>query len=152
MLSKLMGKAKIMAAPRPNPATFDPATDSVRAEPLVVIVSPTRELATQIFDEARRFCYRSMLRPSVIYGGAPLREQVADLRRGCDVLIGTPGRLCDLMDRAHVLSLRRVRYTVVDEADEMLDLDWEEQLRRILHGGGMTCPHPPVGPTATRAS
>lgn len=109
ILSKLMGKAKTLAAPRPNPATFNPATDSVRAEPLVVVIAPTRELATQIFDEARRFCYRSMLRPCVVYGGVPPTEQRKDLQRGCDILIGTPGRICDFMDRTHVLSLRRVR-------------------------------------------
>ncbi|KAI9784500.1 MAG: hypothetical protein M1816_000820 [Peltula sp. TS41687] len=136
ILSKLMGKAKLLAAPRPNPATFDPTKDAVRAEPLVVIVTPTRELATQIFDEARRLCYRSMLRPSVVYGGVPLKEQRMDLQRGCDILIGTPGRLCDFMNQAHVLSLKRVKYTVVDEADEMLDLDWEEELKRVMHGGG----------------
>ncbi|KAI9883393.1 MAG: hypothetical protein M1823_004844 [Watsoniomyces obsoletus] len=135
MLSKLMGKAKIMAARRPNPATYDPYRDAVRAEPLVVIVAPTRELATQIFDEARRFCYRSMLRPVVVYGGAPMHEQIADLKRGCDVLIGTPGRLCDLMDRGDLLSLRRVRYTVVDEADEMLGPAWETDLNKIMRGG-----------------
>lgn len=56
-----MGKAKKLAAARPNPATFQPGiSQGVRAEPLVLIVCPTRELATQIFDEARRFCYRSM--------------------------------------------------------------------------------------------
>lgn len=103
-----MGRAKTLAAARPNPATFNPATDAVRAEPLVVIVAPTRELATQIFDEARRFCYRSMLRPSVVYGGPPIREQIADLQRGCDIIIGTPGRMSDIMDRTHVLSFRRV--------------------------------------------
>ncbi len=104
-----MGKAKKLAAPRPHPVRFNPETDSVRAEPLVVVVSPTRELATQIFDEARRFCYRSMLRPSVVYGGASMADQLNDLRRGCDILIGTPGRLVDIMNRTHILSLRRVR-------------------------------------------
>jgi ATP-dependent RNA helicase DDX3X len=69
ILSKLMGKAKKLAAPRPNPATFQPGINGVRAEPLVLIVCPSRELATQIFDEARRFCYRTMLRPCVVYGG-----------------------------------------------------------------------------------
>jgi len=64
-----MGKAKKLCAPRPNPATFQPGVSGVRAEPLVLIVVPSRELATQIFDEARRFCYRTMLRPCVIYGG-----------------------------------------------------------------------------------
>lgn len=111
VLSKLMGKAKKLAAPRPNlGAGFNPATDSVRAEPLVIIVAPTRELATQIFDEARRLCYRSMLRPCVVYGGAPLSDQRNELQKGCDILIGTPGRIMDFMDKPHILSLRRVKY------------------------------------------
>jgi ATP-dependent RNA helicase DDX3X len=110
ILSKLMGKAKKLAAPRPNLTKgFDPSTQGVRAEPLVLIVAPTRELCCQIFDEARRLCYRSMLRPCVAYGGAPTREQLAELAKGCDILIATPGRLKDYMSRAHVLSLNRVR-------------------------------------------
>ena len=105
-----MGKVKKLAGRRPNLANgFDPAVDSVRAEPLILVVAPTRELCTQIFDEARRLCYRSMLRPCVAYGGAPKREQQEELRRGCDVLIATPGRLLDFMSMAHVLTLRRVR-------------------------------------------
>jgi hypothetical protein len=68
ILSKLMGKAKKLAAPRPNPATFQPGME-VKAEPLVLIVAPTRELAVQIFNEARWLCYRSMFRPCVMYGG-----------------------------------------------------------------------------------
>jgi hypothetical protein len=68
-----MGKAKKLAASRPNPATYQAGiTPPVRAEPLVLIVCPSRELATQIFNEARKFCYRSMLRPAVIYGGGPI--------------------------------------------------------------------------------
>lgn len=77
IISKLMGKAKKLAAPRPNPATFiRGTTPGVCAEPLVLIVCPSRELATQIFNEARKFCYRSMLRPAVVYGGGPVRDQV----------------------------------------------------------------------------
>lgn len=110
ILSKLMGKAKKLAAPRPNVAeSFDPKAEGVRAEPLVLIVCPTRELATQIFDDARRLCYRSMLRPCVVYGGAPARFQRDELRKGCDILIGTPGRIIDFMGQPHLLSLRRVR-------------------------------------------
>lgn len=82
----------------------------MRAEPLVLIVCPTRELATQIFDESRRLCYRSMLRPCVAYGGAPTGLQREELQKGCDILIATPGRLLDFMKQTHVLSLRRVRY------------------------------------------
>ncbi|KAJ5555042.1 DEAD/DEAH box RNA helicase [Penicillium sp. DV-2018c] len=136
ILSKLMGKAKKLAAPRPNVAEFfDPKVHAVRAEPLVLIVCPTRELATQIFDDARRLCYRSMLRPCVAYGGAPARLQREELQKGCDILIATPGRLLDFMAQTHILSLRRVRYTVIDEADEMLDSDWEEEFKRIMSGG-----------------
>ncbi|KAI9374089.1 P-loop containing nucleoside triphosphate hydrolase protein [Aspergillus egyptiacus] len=136
VLSQLMGKAKKLAAPRPNLAAgFDPVTDSVRAEPLVLIVAPTRELATQIFDEARRLCYRSMLRPCVVYGGAPVRDQRDELQKGCDILIGTPGRLLDFMDKPHILSLRRVKYTIIDEADELLLADWESDFNKIMSGG-----------------
>ncbi|KGO59207.1 Helicase, C-terminal [Penicillium expansum] len=136
ILSKLMGKARKLAAPRPNTAErFNPREDAVRAEPLVLIVCPTRELATQIFDEARRLCYRSMLRPCVAYGGAPSRLQREELQKGCDILIATPGRLLDFMKQTHILSLRRVRYTVIDEADEMLESDWEEEFKKIMSGG-----------------
>ncbi|KAJ5594348.1 uncharacterized protein N7459_000556 [Penicillium hispanicum] len=138
ILSKLMGKAKKLAAARPNVAEgFDPKLNAVRAEPLVLVVCPTRELATQIFDEARRLCYRSMLRPCVVYGGAPARLQREDLQKGCDVLIGTPGRILDFMNQPHVLSLRRVKYTVIDEADELLQSDWEEDFKKIMSGGDM---------------
>lgn len=132
-----MGKAKKLAAPRPNPATYRHGFDPIaRAEPLVVIVSPSRELGIQIFNEARKFCYRTMLRPCVIYGGGPIRGQLEQLSRGCDLLIATPGRLIDVMNRTENLSLRRVRYMVLDEADEMLHDDWGEDLAKILSGGG----------------
>lgn len=136
ILSKLMGKAKKLAAPRPNPATFQRDVDRVTAEPLVLVVVPTRELAVQIFNEARKFCYRTMLRPCVVYGGTPLRDQIDLLCRGCDVLIGTPGRLVDFIQRPNILTLRRLRYMIIDEADEMLDQDWGEDLDKILNGGG----------------
>lgn len=110
VLSKLMGKAKKLAGPRANfSERFDPRVNAVRAEPLVMVVVPTRELACQIFDEARRLCYRSMLRPCVAYGGGPVSHQRLELQKGCDILIGTPGRLIDFMGQTHVLSLRRVR-------------------------------------------
>ncbi|CAK7268252.1 hypothetical protein SEPCBS57363_003001 [Sporothrix epigloea] len=135
ILNNLMGKAKKLSAPRPNPATYRPGIDPpARAEPLVVIVAPSRELGIQIFNEARKFCYRTMLRPCVIYGGGPVRAQLDQLSRGCDVLVASPGRLIDIMSRPSSLSLRRVKYMVFDEADEMLHDDWSEDLTRILAG------------------
>lgn len=132
-----MGKAKKLAAPRPNPAGYRPGFDPpVRAEPLVCIVCPTRELAIQIFMEARKLCYRSMLRPCVIYGGGPIRHQIDQLSLGCDILIASPGRLVDFIDRPLNLTLRRLKYMVIDEADEMLQDDWKESFDKILGGGG----------------
>lgn len=138
-----MGKAKKLCAPRPNPVTMESGTSApqVRAEPLVLIVAPSRELATQIFNEARRFCYRTMLRPCVIYGGGPVVEQILQLQKGCDVLIATPGRLCDFIDRPHILTLKRLRSMIIDEADEMLNNDWDEEMKKIMSGGGKSFLH-----------
>ncbi|WQF83221.1 Putative ATP-dependent RNA helicase DEAD-box, Helicase superfamily 1/2, ATP-binding protein [Colletotrichum destructivum] len=135
ILNKLMGKAKKLAASRPNPSEVALGQVFVRAEPLVVIVCPTRELAIQIFNEARKFCYRTMLRPCVAYGGGPIRDQIQQLGKGCDVLIASPGRLCDFIQRPDVLSLRRLRYMVFDEADEMLHDSWREEFDVIMTGG-----------------
>jgi len=137
-LSKLMGKAKKLCAPRPFPGMegFDAMIHGVRAEPLVLVIVPTRELAIQVFDEARRLCYRSMLRPCVAYGGGPTRQQADELRQGCDILIGTSGRLRDFMSRGSLLSLARVRYTIIDEADEMVSADWADEMKVLLSGGG----------------
>ncbi|KAJ4298547.1 hypothetical protein N0V88_003577 [Collariella sp. IMI 366227] len=131
ILNKLCGKVKKLAAPRPNAAT----ASGYRAEPLVVIVVPTRELAVQVFNEARKFCYRTMLRPTVVYGGGGMRDQEAQLQKGCDIIIGTPGRLVHFINKPDHLTLRRVRYVVIDEADEMLDQDWKDDLDKIMTGG-----------------
>lgn len=137
-----MGKAKKLAAPRPPPHDVKSGVAPlVRAEPLVLVICPSRELAIQIFNEARKFCYRTMLRPCVLYGGGPRKDQVEQLGRGCDLLIGTPGRLIDIMQRGNTLTLRRLRYMVIDEADEMLDQDWQEELEKMMSGGGkLACP------------
>jgi ATP-dependent RNA helicase DDX3X len=105
--SKLMGKYKKLAAPRPGLGV--PADEMVTAEPLALVIVPTRELATQIFDHTRRICYRSMLRPVVVYGGAPLTLQRKELQRGCDILIATPGRLQDFLRKDRILTLRRLK-------------------------------------------
>ena len=109
VISRLMGKAKKLCAKRASALTFNPKVDAVRAEPLVLIVAPTRELVCQIFDEARRLCYRTMLRPCVAYGGGPMGLQRQELQKGCDILIATPGRLVDFMSKPSILSLNRVK-------------------------------------------
>jgi ATP-dependent RNA helicase DDX3X len=102
-----------------------------RSYPVALVLAPTRELASQIYDEARRFCYCTGIAPVVIYGGAEVRQQLNQLERGCDLLIATPGRLGDLMERGKV-SLQLIRFLVLDEADRMLDMGFEPQIRRIV--------------------
>lgn len=70
--------------------------------PLALVLAPTRELATQIYDEARKFAYRSRLRPCVVYGGANVGDQMRDLDRGCHLLVATPGRLVDMLERGKI--------------------------------------------------
>merc|ERR1719486_390330 len=92
---------------------------SRKAAPLGLILSPTRELTIQIYNEARKFCYLSGVRPVVCYGGADIRDQLRDLERGCEILVATPGRLVDLIERARV-DLQYCAGLILDEADRML--------------------------------
>ncbi len=119
---------------------FQPGARGRKAYPLALVLSPTRELASQIYDEARKFTYQTGIRPVVVYGGAPQQQQLRELERGCDLLVATPGRLIDIIDRARV-SLENVRFLALDEADRMLDMGFEPQIRRIVEGENM----PPVG-------
>ncbi|OAD74514.1 hypothetical protein PHYBLDRAFT_97237, partial [Phycomyces blakesleeanus NRRL 1555(-)] len=104
---------------------------SRKAYPSVLILAPTRELVSQIFEEAKKFAYRSWVRPAVAYGGADIGSQLRQIERGCDLLVATPGRLVDLIERARI-SLANIRYLVLDEADRMLDMGFEPQIRRIV--------------------
>ena len=104
---------------------------SRKALPTSLILAPTRELVSQIYDEARKFAYRSWVRPCVVYGGADIGSQLRSMERGCDLLVATPGRLVDLIERGRI-SLANIKYLVLDEADRMLDMGFEPQIRRIV--------------------
>ncbi|KAJ4798450.1 ATP-dependent RNA helicase DBP2 [Rhynchospora pubera] len=99
--------------------------------PIVLVLAPTRELAVQIQAEAKKFGSESYVRSTCIYGGAPKGPQVADLRRGVQIVIATPGRLIDMLEAGNT-NLRRVTYLVLDEADRMLDMGFEPQIRKII--------------------
>ncbi|CAO1618628.1 unnamed protein product [Sympodiomycopsis kandeliae] len=107
-----------------------------KAFPAALILAPTRELVSQIHDEARKFCYRSWVKPAVVYGGADIGSQLRQIERGCDLLSATPGRLVDLIERRRI-SLANVRFLILDEADRMLDMGFEPQIRRIVEGEDM---------------
>ena len=99
--------------------------------PIVLVLAPTRELAVQIKKEADKFGGSSRIKTTCLYGGAPKRGQIMDLERGVEIVIATPGRLIDLLS-SHKTNLRRVTYLVLDEADRMLDMGFEPQIRKIL--------------------
>ncbi|HEX2136177.1 MAG TPA: DEAD/DEAH box helicase [Microvirga sp.] len=97
----------------------------------VLVLSPTRELASQIADSFRTYGRHLRLTTSVVFGGVAIGRQERELAPGVDVLVATPGRLLDLVDRK-ALSLREVEILVLDEADQMLDLGFIHALKRIV--------------------
>ena len=99
--------------------------------PIALVLAPTRELAIQIKEECNKFGFSSRLRTTCIYGGVERRIQRAELLKGSDIVIATPGRLIDFLEMG-ITNLLRVTYLILDEADRMLDMGFEPQIRKIL--------------------
>ena len=123
--------ASFAEGPRAPPVEQQHYNSRRKAYPTALILAPTRELVSQIHDEARKFAYRSWVRTAVVYGGADIGMQLKQIERGCDLLAATPGRLVDLIERGRI-SLANIRYLVLDEADRMLDMGFEPQIRKIV--------------------
>mmetsp|Transcript_59692 Transcript_59692/g.142377 ORF Transcript_59692/g.142377 Transcript_59692/m.142377 type:complete len:480 (-) Transcript_59692:88-1527(-) len=98
--------------------------------PIVLVLAPTRELAVQIQEESNRFGKSSQIKNTCCYGGVPRAPQQKDLRDGVEIVIATPGRLIDFLGSGDT-NLKRVTYLVLDEADRMLDMGFEPQVRKI---------------------
>ncbi|KAK8568700.1 hypothetical protein V6N13_106595 [Hibiscus sabdariffa] len=112
--------------------------------PLALILAPTRELSCQIYEEAKKFAYKTGAQIAVAYGGTPIYQQLRCLEKGVDILVATPGRLVDMVERARV-SLGMIKYLALDEADRMLDMGFEPQIRKIVEQMDM----PPPGTRQT---
>merc|ERR1719408_833802 len=98
--------------------------------PIVLVLAPTRELAVQIKEECSKFGKSSRIKNTCVYGGVPKSEQSRDLSEGVEIVIATPGRLIDFLE-ADRTNLKRVTYLCLDEADRMLDMGFEDQVRKI---------------------
>ncbi len=96
-----------------------------------LVVTPTRELALQIGESFTTYAKYAGLKNTVIFGGVKQGSQTAALRQGPDVLVATPGRLLDLMDQGYI-SLKHIEYFVLDEADQMLDMGFIHDIRKLL--------------------
>jgi len=102
-----------------------------KAFPSALIMTPTRELALQIHDEASKFTYRTGLASVAVYGGQRIGDQIREIQRGCNLVIATPGRLADMLER-EILSLSMIKFLIFDEADQMLDMGFERDIRKIV--------------------
>jgi ATP-dependent RNA helicase DeaD len=121
------GTGKTAAFGLPLLQYVDPDDDEVQA----LVLTPTRELCIQVTQALRAYGKHRGVQVVAVFGGAPIRNQIAQLKQGAQVVVGTVGRVMDLMSR-HALMLSSVRYVVLDEADEMLDLGFFEDVETIL--------------------
>lgn len=100
--------------------------------PQAVVLLPTRELAVQVANEFRKYGkYMEGIKTVTVYGGADIREQINRLKGGAQIIVGTPGRVIDLIDR-HVIKLSELNMAILDEADEMLKMGFREDIELIL--------------------
>ena len=108
---------------------YQPRPKEIEHRPECVIVTPTRELAIQIYDEARKFAYGSELKCAIAYGGVATGKQL--IGEGCNILVATPGRLLDFVQQGKI-GFHRVQYLVLDEADKMLDMGFMPDVKKIV--------------------
>ncbi|CAL4066329.1 unnamed protein product [Meganyctiphanes norvegica] len=99
--------------------------------PIALVLAPTRELAQQILKVAQEIGRSSKIKSTCVFGGAPKGPQIRDLENGAEICIATPGRLIDFLE-AYKTNLKRCTYLVLDEADRMLDMGFEPQIRKIM--------------------
>ena len=102
-----------------------------QSSPSALVLTPTRELAQQVFENFKQYSESSNLRVDIAYGGVSLNPQIERIKQGCDILIATPGRLLDLIFKK-VVNLSELKHLVFDEADRMLDMGFAEDINRIL--------------------
>ena len=106
------------------------------ASPQALIITPTRELALQIYNEARKFAQGSMIKPVVAYGGTSTGYQAKKLQEGCNILVATPGRLLDNVEKGRV-SFKNLEFLVLDEADRMLDMGFMPEIQKCTEDPNM---------------
>jgi ATP-dependent RNA helicase DeaD len=130
------GTGKTAAFALPILEQMSPGRQTV--EPMALVLVPTRELAVQVSEALHRYGRSLGARVLPIYGGQPIGRQLAALKRGVDVVVGTPGRVQDHISR-NTLRMRRLEMVVLDEADEMLDMGFAEDIETILEGTPDDC-------------
>ena len=121
------GTGKTAAFGLPILEMIDKSNGNVRA----IVLAPTRELAIQVAEEINSFASGRKLKIVPVYGGQSIEQQIRQLKKGVDIVVGTPGRVQDLIDRK-ILKLDKLEYFILDEADEMLNMGFVEDIEKIL--------------------
>lgn len=103
-----------------------------------LILEPTRELAMQTCTEMQSFATEEYPRTTVLYGGASYTNQIKDLKRGCEIVVGTPGRIQDHIERK-TLDISKIKYFILDEGDEMLDMGFIDDIEEIFRHANPDC-------------
>lgn len=124
------GTGKTAAFGLPMLCSIEPSSSNIQA----LVLSPTRELCVQIANDLKKFAkYMPSTKVVSVYGGVSIDNQIRELKRGADIVVATPGRLVDMLDRK-ALNLNHVSIVVLDEADEMLNMGFKDDLDTILSG------------------
>jgi ATP-dependent RNA helicase DeaD len=105
--------------------------DAKVKKPQALIIVPTRELAHQVAEEFRKLGYKKRMMVATVYGGVSIQQQADKIRKGANIIVGTPGRLLDLLNRG-ILSLDEIQHLVLDEADRMLDMGFIQDIKKII--------------------
>lgn len=121
------GTGKTLAFGAPILSKFVPNTGKINS----IILAPTRELAIQVNDELVRIAKHTRIKILPVYGGQPIERQIRALKGGIDIVVGTPGRVLDLM-RRNLIDLSQIQFLVLDEADEMLDMGFIDDMEEII--------------------
>lgn len=121
------GTGKTAAFGLPILEMIDKSNGNIRA----IVLAPTRELAIQVAEEINSFATGRKLKIVPVYGGQSIELQIRQLKKGVDIVVGTPGRVQDLIDRK-ILKLDKLEYFILDEADEMLNMGFVEDIEKIL--------------------
>ena len=101
------------------------------AYPLCLVLVPTRELAIQVAKESKKLSFNTGIRTVAVYGGETKKYQTIELSKGCDIMVATPGRLIDLLEKG-LINLKMIKYLIMDEADRMLDQNFYEDIKNII--------------------
>ena len=128
------GTGKTAAFGLPLVQSLRKSSDCVKA----IILEPTRELAMQTATEMASFTTGIFPRTAVVYGGASMGEQIRSLKKGVEIVVGTPGRVQDLMERG-VLDISKIEYFILDEGDEMLDMGFVDDIEHIFSSANPDC-------------